>query len=162
MPTAQGSRSPGSLRFSGNNGSHDAPPIGVFFVLALSFVALSIGGVWAVMLYGAPSKPLCSAQLSFSRLGRGDVLVLLQIILALLRSTLGRFLGRPVVLTYQRSSLNSRSCRLRIDYLIEMNEIRNGEQKEQKYLYFEMFYGGQKLYKYFRSLLIKDTSLMTC
>ena len=37
-----------------------------------------------------------------------------------------------------------------------MNEVRNGEQKEQKYLYFEIFYGGQKLYKYFRSLLVKD------
>ena len=43
-----------------------------------------------------------------------------------------------------------------------MNEVHNGEQKEQKYLYFEMFYGGQKLHKYFRSLLIKDTSLLTC
>ena len=44
-----------------------------------------------------------------------------------------------------------------------MNEVvRNGEQKGQKYLYFEMFYGGQKLHKYFRSLLIKDTSLLTC
>ena len=39
-----------------------------------------------------------------------------------------------------------------------MNEVRNGEQKEHKYLYFEFFYGGQKLHKYFRSLLIKDTS----
>ena len=28
--------------------------------------------------------------------------------------------------------------------------------------YFEIFYGGQKLHKYFRSLLIKDTSLLTC
>ena len=43
-----------------------------------------------------------------------------------------------------------------------MNEVRNGEQKEQKYLYFEIFYGGQKLNKYFRSLLIKDTYLLTC
>ena len=43
-----------------------------------------------------------------------------------------------------------------------MNEVRNGEQKEQKYLYFEIFYGGQKLHNYFRSLLIKDTSLLTC
>ena len=25
----------------------------------------------------------------------------------------------------------------------------NGEQKEHKYLYFEIFYGGQKLHKYF-------------
>ena len=31
-----------------------------------------------------------------------------------------------------------------------------------KYLYFEIFYGGQKLHKCFRSLLIKDTSLLTC
>ena len=30
------------------------------------------------------------------------------------------------------------------------------------YIYFEIFYGGQKLHKYFRSLLIKDTSLLTC
>ena len=43
-----------------------------------------------------------------------------------------------------------------------MNEVRNGEQKEQKYLYFEIFYGGQKLHKYFRSLLIRATSLLTC
>ena len=41
-----------------------------------------------------------------------------------------------------------------------MNEVRNGEQKEQKYLCFEMFYGGQKLHNYFPSLLIKDTSLL--
>ena len=31
-----------------------------------------------------------------------------------------------------------------------------------KYFYFEIFYGGQKLHKYFRSLQIKDTSLLTC
>ena len=43
-----------------------------------------------------------------------------------------------------------------------MNEVRNGEQKEQKYLYFEIFYGGQILHKCFRSLIIKDTSLLTC
>ena len=43
-----------------------------------------------------------------------------------------------------------------------MNEVHNGEQKEHKYLYFEIFYGGQKLHKYFRSLLIKDTTLLTC
>ena len=30
------------------------------------------------------------------------------------------------------------------------------------YLYLEIFYGGQNLHKYFRSLLIKDTSLLTC
>ena len=38
-----------------------------------------------------------------------------------------------------------------------MNEVRNGVQKEHKYLYFEIFYDGQKLHKYFRSLLIKNT-----
>ena len=43
-----------------------------------------------------------------------------------------------------------------------MNEVRDGEQKDHKYLYFEIFYGGQKLHKYFRSLLIKDRSLLTC
>ena len=43
-----------------------------------------------------------------------------------------------------------------------MSKVRNGEQKEQKYLYFEIFYGGQKLHKCFSSLLIKDTSLLTC
>ena len=59
--------------------------------------------------------------------------------------------------------INSRSCQLRIDYLIEkMNEVHNGDQKEQKYFDFKMFYGGQKLHKYFRSLLIKETSLLTC
>ena len=30
------------------------------------------------------------------------------------------------------------------------------------YLYFKSFYGGQKLHKSFRSLLIKDTSLLIC
>ena len=30
------------------------------------------------------------------------------------------------------------------------------------YIYFEIFYGGQKLHKYFHSLLTKDTSLLTC
>ena len=44
-----------------------------------------------------------------------------------------------------------------------MNEVRNDEPKEQKYLYFEIFYGGQKLHKYFRTFVIKDiTSLLTC
>ena len=42
-----------------------------------------------------------------------------------------------------------------------MNEVRNGEQKDHKYLHFEIFCGGQELHKYFRSLLIKDTSLLT-
>ena len=65
----------------------------------------------------------------------------------------------------QQSPLNSRSCQLRIDYLIpwqKMNEVCNGEQKEQKYLHFGIFYGGQKLHRYFRFLLIKVTSLLTC
>ena len=43
-----------------------------------------------------------------------------------------------------------------------MNEVRIGVQKEHKYLCFEIFYGGQKLHKYFRSFLTKDTSLLTC
>ena len=46
--------------------------------------------------------------------------------------------------------------------LDKMNEVRNSEQKEHKYFYFKVFYGGQKLHEYFRSLLIKDTSLLTC
>ena len=41
-----------------------------------------------------------------------------------------------------------------------MNEVRNGEQKEQKYLFFEICCACQKLHK-FRSLLIKDTPLLT-
>ena len=45
-----------------------------------------------------------------------------------------------------------------------MREVRNGEQKEQKYryLYSGIFNGGQKLHKYFSSLLIRGTSLLTC
>ena len=43
-----------------------------------------------------------------------------------------------------------------------MNEVRNGEQKEKKYLYSEIFYGGQKLHTDFRSLVIKYTPLLTC
>ena len=43
-----------------------------------------------------------------------------------------------------------------------MSQVRNGEQKEQKYLHPNFFYGGQKLHKYFRSLLIKGTSLLAC
>ena len=43
-----------------------------------------------------------------------------------------------------------------------MSEVRNGEQKEQNNLFSEIFYGGQKLPKYFSSLLIKGTSLLTC
>ena len=43
-----------------------------------------------------------------------------------------------------------------------MSEVRNGEEKEQKYICSEIFYGGQKLHKYLSSLLIKYTSLLTC
>ena len=43
-----------------------------------------------------------------------------------------------------------------------MSEVHNGEQNEQKYLYPDIFYGGQKLHKYFSSLVIKDASLLTC
>ena len=44
-----------------------------------------------------------------------------------------------------------------------MNEVRNGEQKEvKKYLYSGIFYGGQKLHKYFSFLVIKDAPLLTC
>ena len=43
-----------------------------------------------------------------------------------------------------------------------MNEVRNGKQKAQKYLFSEIFYGGQKVHKYFSSLPIKDSSLLTC
>ena len=49
-------RSPGSHRLPGDNGFRDAPLIDVSSVLALSFAALSFGGVWAIMLYGTPSK----------------------------------------------------------------------------------------------------------
>ena len=43
-----------------------------------------------------------------------------------------------------------------------MSEVRNGEQKEKKLSYSEIFYGGQKLHKYFSALLIRGTSLLTC
>ena len=43
-----------------------------------------------------------------------------------------------------------------------MSEVRNGEQKEQKYSYSEMFYGGQKLHKYLSYLWVRGTSLLTC
>ena len=46
------SHSSGSLRFPSDTGSRGAPPNDVSSVLALSFAALSIGGVWAMMLYG--------------------------------------------------------------------------------------------------------------
>ena len=43
-----------------------------------------------------------------------------------------------------------------------MSEVRNGEQREHKYLYSEIFYDGQKLHKYFSSLRVRGTSLLTC
>ena len=43
-----------------------------------------------------------------------------------------------------------------------MNEVCNGEQKGHKYLYFKIFYGGQKLHKYLSSLRVRGTSLLTC
>ena len=43
-----------------------------------------------------------------------------------------------------------------------MSEVRKGEQKERKYLYFEIFYDGQKLHKYFRYSRVRGTSLLTC
>ena len=38
----------------------------------------------------------------------------------------------------------------------------NGEQKGHKYLYSELSHGGQKLHKYFCTLRVRDTSLLTC
>ena len=52
--------SPGCLRFLRDNSSWGASPIGAFSALALSYAALSIGGVWEMTLYGAPLKPLTS------------------------------------------------------------------------------------------------------
>ena len=43
-----------------------------------------------------------------------------------------------------------------------MGEVRHGEQKEPKYEFSDIFYGGKKLNKYFSSSQIKDTSLFTC
>ena len=43
-----------------------------------------------------------------------------------------------------------------------MSGVRNGEQKKQKYVLSEIFYGGQKLHKYFSSSLIRDKSLLAC
>ena len=40
-----------------------------------------------------------------------------------------------------------------------MSEVRNDEKKEQRYLYSELFYGGQRLHEYFSSLRVKGTSL---
>ena len=46
--------------------------------------------------------------------------------------------------------------------LLRMSEVHNGEQKEQKYLSSEIFYGGQKLHKYFSFLRVRGASLLTC
>ena len=51
-------------RFPDDNGTRDAPPIGVSSALALSFAALSIGGVWSRVLYGTRST-LRAPQLFF-------------------------------------------------------------------------------------------------
>ena len=51
--------------------------------------------------------------------------------------------------------LNSRLCELRIDYLIGMGEVRNGDRKVRKYLFSEIFYGRQAVsYKDFFSRII--------
>ena len=55
-------------RFLGDNGSRDTPPIDTSSALSLSFAALSIGGVWAMMFYGTIQLFRCSPQLFF-RLG---------------------------------------------------------------------------------------------
>ena len=43
-----------------------------------------------------------------------------------------------------------------------MSEVRSGEQKEHTYLYSEIFYGGQELYKYFSASRVRGTSLLAC
>ena len=52
-------------RFLGDNGSRDTPPIDTSSALALSFAALSIGGVWSMMFYGTIQFFRCSPQLFF-------------------------------------------------------------------------------------------------
>ena len=42
---------------------------------------------------------------------------------------------------------------------MSLSEVRNGEQNGHKYLYSEIFYGGQKLHKYFCTLRGRDTEL---
>ena len=61
----------------GNAGSRGAPPISVSSALALSFVALSIGGVWSMTFYGALQPPNVFPS-CYSDWGRGILLVLLQ------------------------------------------------------------------------------------
>ena len=46
-------------------------------------------------------------------------------------------------------TVNSRLCELRIDYLKDGCEVRNGDQKVRKYLFPEIFYGRQEVHKYF-------------
>ena len=43
-----------------------------------------------------------------------------------------------------------------------MNEVRNGEQKEQKYLYFDFFMAVRDCINNFVLCYSKDTSLLTC
>ena len=66
-------------RFPDDTGSRGASPTGVSSPLTLSFAALSIAGVWAMVLTlrGSFESRGCSAQLSF-RLSRGILLVPLQ------------------------------------------------------------------------------------
>ena len=110
-------------RSLGDNGSRDAPPIGISSALALSFAALSIGGVWAMMFYCTIQFFRCNPQLAVLQTGvvesstplqpasRGcssddalDALLrpLVPYTLALLCSALGWFLGRWYFI-YQRS-----------------------------------------------------------
>ena len=42
--------------------------------------------------------------------------------------------------------INSRLCELRIDYLIEDGEVRNGDQKVRKYYFPEILYGRQAVF----------------
>ena len=43
-----------------------------------------------------------------------------------------------------------------------MSKVRDGKQKENTYLYYEIFYGGQKLHKYCSSLRVRGKSLLSC
>ena len=45
------------------------------------------------------------------------------------------------------TAVNSRLCELRIDYWIEeMGEVRNGDQKVRKHLFYEILYGRQAVF----------------
>ena len=56
---------------------------------------------------------------------------------------------------------NSQSRQLRIVFPLRMSEVHNGEQEGHNYLYSEIFYGVQKLNKYFCPLRVIGTSLLT-